>query len=177
MFWLRAETTKNEKSDEPMTTMTKPERSAEASAQLEPVRLWQRGAARGIDTALVGLPLAAIINATVEQITVGLVVAVLLAVYLYETLAVSRFGTTVGKSLLGLAVVDHETGGRLASSKAGTRILSVLAIAGAVQLFVPIGPAVAVFLWGSAVTDPDGRGVADRLAGSRVVRASARRDG
>ena len=128
-----------------------------------------RAVARLFDTLLVLGP-AVIVGGLIGDVTQGYVVLVLLVAYLYETIAVGRYGTTLAKARMNLRVVDADTGDRPFLSKAGTRILSVLAIAGVVHLIVPVGPAVAVFLWGSAGVTPDGRGVPDKLANTRVVR-------
>lgn len=128
-----------------------------------------RAVARLFDSLLVLGP-AAIILGAIGEVTRGSVVLVLLVMYLYETIAVGRYGTTLAKARMNLQVVDADTGARPLLSKAGTRILSVLAIAGLIHLLVPVGPAVAVFLWGSAGAAVDGRGVPDKLANTRVVR-------
>jgi len=129
-----------------------------------------RAAARAIDAAVVLAPAALIGLLSGRTLGAAFVVLVLLAVYLYETIAVARLGTTIGKAALGLEVVDVDLGDRPRLSRAGTRILFVVAAAAAVHLVVPLGPAVAVFLWGSATTAADGRGLPDRVADTVVVR-------
>ncbi|MFN3219344.1 MAG: RDD family protein [Acidimicrobiales bacterium] len=129
-----------------------------------------RAIARVIDLGIVAVPVA-LISALTGGLGQGLVIAALLGAYLYETLMISTTGTTVGKRRMGLRVVDHDTGAKPPTSKAGTRFLSVVAIAALVHLVIPVGPAVAVFIWGSAVVTPDGRGLPDRAANTQVVAA------
>jgi uncharacterized RDD family membrane protein YckC len=123
-----------------------------------------------IDLGLVIAPVL-VIGALTGGVSQGLVVAALLGAYLYETLMISMAGTTVGKRRMDLRVVDHDTGAKPATSKAGTRFLSVVAIAALVHLIIPVGPAVAVFIWGSAAVAADGRGLPDRVANTQVVAA------
>lgn len=129
-----------------------------------------RATARAIDAAIVLAPAALIGLVSGRALGAAFVVLVLLAVYLYETIAVARFGTTIGKAALGLEIVDVDLGDHPRLSRAGTRILFVVAVAAAFHLVVPVGPAVAVFLWGSAMTAVDGRGLPDRVADTVVVR-------
>ena len=129
-----------------------------------------RAIARAIDLGIVAVPVA-LVSALTGGLGQGLVIAALLGAYLYETLMISMTGTTVGKNRMGLRVVDHDTGAAPTASKAGTRFLSVVAIAALVHLVIPVGPAVAVFIWGSAVVTPDGRGLPDRAANTQVVAA------
>jgi uncharacterized RDD family membrane protein YckC len=129
-----------------------------------------RAIARVIDLGVIAVPVA-LVSALTGGMSQGLVVAALLGAYLYETLMISITGTTVGKRRMDLRVVDHDTGAKPATSKAGTRFLSVVAIAALVHLIIPVGPAVAVFIWGSAVVTPDGRGLPDRVANTRVIAA------
>lgn len=131
-----------------------------------------RAIARAIDLTLVAAPVLVIGAALGETLSMTFVVGALLVCYLYETLAVATFGATAGKAWMGLEVIDAETGGRPALSRAGTRILVVLAVAGAIQLLVPVGPAAAVFIWGSAAVAADGRGLPDSAAGTAVRRRS-----
>ena len=131
-----------------------------------------RAIARAIDLTLVAAPVLLIGTLLGETLNMTFVVGALLICYLYETVAVATFGATVGKAWLGLEVVDAETGERPPLSRAGTRILLVLAVAGAVQLVVPVGPAAAVFIWGSAAVAADGRGLPDSVAGTTVRRRS-----
>jgi uncharacterized RDD family membrane protein YckC len=129
-----------------------------------------RAIARAIDLGIVAVPVA-IASGLTGGVSQGLVVAALLGAYLYETLMISIKGTTVGKQRMGLRVIDHDTGANPPTSKAGTRFLSVVAIAALIHLVIPVGPAVAVFIWGSAVVTPDGRGLPDRAANTQVVAA------
>lgn len=129
------------------------------------VSLLDRALARVIDLTLVSVPAAvAIALMGPTGVLVGLLV-----LYLYEALSVAVTGTTVGKRLRHLRVVDVDTGGRPVPAKAGTRILLVVALAAVVQLFAPYGPMVAVFVWGSAVASADRRGLVDRAANTAVV--------
>jgi uncharacterized RDD family membrane protein YckC len=127
-----------------------------------------RAIARAIDLGVVLVP-TALVAALFGGVSQGLVVAALFGAYLYEAIMVSSFGATVGKRRMGLRVVDADSGAKPQLSKAGTRFLVVVAIAGLVQLILPVGPAVAVFIWGSAVVAPDGRGLPDRVAHTRVI--------
>jgi len=127
-----------------------------------------RAIARAIDLGVVLAPVA-LVGALTGGVSQGLVVAALLGAYLYETLMVSTLGATIGKRRMGLRVVDNDTGARPTTAKAGTRFLSVVGIAAAVQILLPVGPAVAVFIWGSAAVAADGRGLPDRAANTRVV--------
>ena len=131
-----------------------------------------RAIARAIDLTLVAAPVLVVGAALGDTLSMAFVVGALLLCYLYETVAVATFGATVGKASMGLEVVDAETGGRPALSRAGTRILLVLAVAGVIQLIVPVGPAAAVFIWGSAAVAADGRGLPDSVAGTTVRRRS-----
>lgn len=129
-----------------------------------------RAIARVIDLGVVAVPVA-LLAALTGGLGQGLVIAALLGAYLYETLMISMLGTTVGKRRMGLRVIDHDTGDKPMTSKAGTRFLSVVAIAGLIHLLLPVGPAVAVFIWGSAAVAADGRGLPDRAANTQVVAA------
>ncbi len=96
---------------------------------------------------------------------VGLVLAVALAVGAVHTALLGTHGSTPGKGLLGLRVVDVGTGGPIGLGPAALRTL-VLAGAGAPTFGLGVAA-----LAQSAVLDPERqrRGWHDRLAGSLVV--------
>ncbi len=75
-----------------------------------------RAIARVIDLGIILVP-TALVGALAGGVGQGLVVAALLAAYLYETLMVSITGTTIGKQRMGLRVVDVDTGAKPATVK------------------------------------------------------------
>jgi uncharacterized RDD family membrane protein YckC len=94
---------------------------------------------------------------------VGLVgIAVAIA---YHSVAVARFGRTVGKQLMGLRVVALPEGRQVLWSYAALRAL----VPAAVVLLPVVGSVagLAVYLW--AVFDPRRQGLHDKLAGTMVV--------
>ena len=99
-------------------------------------------------------------------------IAALLGAYLYETLMISTTGTTVGKHRMGLKVIDHDTGAKPTTSKAGTRFLSVVGIAAAGASDASPSAQRSPCSSGDRLSStPDGRGMPDRAANTQVVAA------
>jgi len=106
---------------------------------------------------------------------VGVVVAVVLGALAYEIVPVWLAGRTLGKSLARVRVVanaDAPLGRRPGLGQAVRRTLvpALPAIAvGLVPAVRPLAPPVFTFLVATALLRPDGRGLPDRLAGTRVL--------
>lgn len=85
----------------------------------------------------------------------------------YHTVAIARFGRTIGKRLLGLRVVAMPDGRQVAWSYAALRAL----VPSAAVLLPVVGnlAGLAVYLW--AVFDKRRQGLHDKLAGTLVTAA------
>jgi uncharacterized RDD family membrane protein YckC len=106
---------------------------------------------------------------------VWFVIAVLLAVVAYEVVPVHLRGQTVGKIVTRTRVVDA-TGDRPPGVRAAllrwVPVVAVLALGTAVSTGFTLVAIAALYL--SALADPGGRTLLDKLAGTRVVRVDAR---
>ncbi|MCB0997356.1 MAG: RDD family protein [Acidimicrobiales bacterium] len=147
------------------STLTNPTALSTAAAS---VAISDRAVARAVDLAVVGAPAVGLV-ALFGPVGVLLGLALM---YVYESLAVAITGTTLGKRLKSLRVVDVDTGDKPMPAKAGSRVLVVVALAAVAQIVAGIGPMVAVFVWGSAAATMDRRGLADRMARTAVVPAA-----
>ena len=147
------------------STLTNPTALSTAAAS---VAISDRAVARAVDLAVVGAPAVGLV-ALFGPVGVLLGLALM---YVYESLAVAITGTTLGKRLKSLRVVDVDTGDKPMRAKAGSRVLVVVALAAVAQIVAGIGPMVAVFVWGSAAATMDRRGLADRMARTAVVPAA-----
>lgn len=138
----------------------------------------QRAWARVLDTFLVMalvsvfLPLVPVQLDDPEEASLALIWFLGLWVVLagaYDTIAVARWGVTVGKLALGTRVARFVDGERPTWEQAGMRIL--LPLAGATALGVvglPIVGAGTVYM--SSLSNPFGRGWHDRAGGTIVIR-------
>jgi uncharacterized RDD family membrane protein YckC len=151
-----------------------PERPEAALAADVLATIPQRALALLIDTVLVLLPVAGLaVLAGVNpfddgESAAGLVVVTAAWVgiaVVYETVAIGRFGRTVGKRVLGLEVVRRDDGGRVGWAAAARRAL-VPAAAGLVP-WVGFALRVAVYL--RAGFHPLRQGWHDAAAGTLVV--------
>lgn len=133
--------------------------------------------ARGIDLVVVALPvvLVAVFFVEVrdgrvdpESLPWWLVVVQVLAAVVYETVAISLFGTTLGKWAMGLRVVRYADGQRPDSGRAAQRALLPNVFAAVPVVFVAIGQWV---VYASSAFHPLRRGWHDRYAGTLVVRS------
>lgn len=144
--------------------------------------LWRRLAARTVDVITVGTWMFALTTVYVlfhlqlwsETIApepwgtwflVAMTFTVLFAVY--EILFTCRTGSTPGKDLFHLQVVDHHTGARPTFGQA-TRRWFLLGIAQPIPSAL-IGTLVTLGLGATALVDGDRRALHDRLAGTRVI--------
>lgn len=96
------------------------------------------------------------------MLTVVILVASTLALFVYPAMAEVRYGTTIGKSACGLRVVTVEGGpvrARHATIRAALQVVDLL--------LIPIG-VIAVF---SSLTSPLDQRLGDRVAGTLVLRA------
>lgn len=119
-----------------------------------------------IDHLLLGLPLAVLVAAgrPAGRATLLVAAAVLLAVvWVGAVAAVARTGTTPGRRLAGLRVVDADTGRPLGFGRALYR--SVLLVPAVVPT---LGIGAAVLAW-TAISDPRRRAWQDRRTGSIVL--------
>jgi uncharacterized RDD family membrane protein YckC len=99
-------------------------------------------------------------------LVIGFTVVMVLFVSLYEIAFVAWRGQTPGKMLTGIRVVRAGTGGRAGVLRAAARLLPLLTV-----VIPVIGYIVAVVAYGWVLVDEEGRGLHDRLAGTRVVAA------
>jgi len=137
-----------------------------AGGSAELASIGQRVGARLIDWIL--LFMASFLILVFPDSRVGYLVW-MAVVAAYEAAAVSRTGQTVGKRILGIAVVDHRNGAVPTLRAALVRVAPVLAVMAIVpgQFF----PAVLVFIYFTAAFSADDyRGLLDRLARTAVVR-------
>jgi uncharacterized RDD family membrane protein YckC len=144
----------------------------------------RRWLARGVDAVLVGLPVLVVASVvlvvqasgdpsadpseaadtTAQALIWGAMVAVAV---LYETLAVTLWGQTLGKFLLGVRVARQVNGRCPLWWEAALRI----ALPGVVATVPhPLAKAAAMALYVAAMFDPLRRGLPDRAAGTVVVR-------
>ncbi|HYI61183.1 MAG TPA: RDD family protein [Acidimicrobiales bacterium] len=144
----------------------------------------RRWLARGVDAVLIGVPVllatsvvlvlqaagdpsaepADAAGPTAQAVTWGALVAVAV---LYETVTVTLWGQTLGKLLLGIRVARQVNGRCPLWWEAAVRI----ALPGVVATVPhPLAKAAAMALYAAAMFDPLRRGVADRAAGTVVVR-------
>lgn len=84
---------------------------------------------------------------------------------LYNTVAIAVWGTTVGKRIAGLKVVNRADGGPVSLNYAAVRAL----VPTVVQLVPAIGPGLAIVVYLRAVFHPLRQGLHDAAAGTIVV--------
>lgn len=147
--------------------------------------LGARGVARTLDALVVAIPYSIvasivllIVNGTDSGTTetmeptarsyVVLVVPLLVLAVLYETVAVTLWGQTLGKLAVGVRVARQANGRCPLWWEAALRI-GLPAVVAAVPL--PLALAVAIGLFTTAGFDPMRRNITDRAAGTVVVRA------
>lgn len=101
---------------------------------------------------------------------VGMVSGLVVLVWLLAAVLTGTTGATPGKALLGLRVLDHDSGGSIGIARAALRH-AILGVAGAPTIGIGLG----VLAW-TALVDPGGRrrGWHDVVTGARVddVRAA-----
>lgn len=148
------------------------------AAQAVPAGLGHRLAARVLDAVLVGLALSAVVAlAGLPAPTWGLGgieawgrSAVTLGVWFaYYALAEAATGTTVGKRLVGVRVVDRRGQTpplRLTAARSAWLLLGLVPIVGGVLQLAAV-----VVLIVTIARDSDSRGYHDLRTGTRVVRA------
>ena len=147
--------------------------------------LGARGVARTLDALVVAVPYSIvasivllIVNGTDSGTTetmeptarsyVVLVVPLLVLAVLYETVAVTLWGQTLGKLALGVRVA-RQVNGRCPLWWESALRIGLPAVVAAVPL--PLALAVAIGLFTTAGFDPMRRNITDRAAGTVVVRA------
>jgi uncharacterized RDD family membrane protein YckC len=98
-------------------------------------------------------------------------VALLVAVFAYETVPVRLRGQSLGKVLMKTRIVqvgtDVRPGWRAAFTRWAIPVVVLVVVGG---LSPPAGLAAVAGVYASALMDPNGRGLVDRVAGTEVVR-------
>ena len=135
----------------------------------------KRALAQFLDGLVVGIPLFAITaamgysltdsslsNSTLTWLTVLWVGANLM----YNIVAITVYGYTVGKRIAGIKVVNRVDGGRVSWTYSAVRAL----IPTAVQLVPVVGPGLSLVVYLRAVFHPLRQGVHDAAAGTIVVK-------
>lgn len=127
--------------------------------------IWRRLVARIIDGVV--LAAVAVVVGRPLEFGVGWLIGTAVGVYAYFVACDAIWGTTLGKRLVALRLVDHRgtrpTVGTAAAREAFT-LLGAIPFAGPVLSLIA-GVAIGV----RASRDPDGRGFHDRLAGGTRV--------
>lgn len=134
-----------------------------------------RAVAQVLDGLFIGIPLFFVtfsfgLSLTNESLTDGelLIITVLwVGVSLvYNTVAIAVWGTTVGKRIARLKVVNRADGGPVSLNYAAVRAL----VPTVVQLVPAIGPGLAIVVYLRAVFHPLRQGLHDAAAGTLVVK-------
>lgn len=134
----------------------------------------RRGAGVVIDQVIITVPVFAALyvlgyspnEAISESRTVWFTVAITALGLAYETMAIWRWGRTLGKLVTGLRVVGITDGGRLGLTRSFQRSLVPTTLSAIPQVGPLLG--IGVYVW--AFFDPLRQGVHDKAAGSIVVR-------
>jgi uncharacterized RDD family membrane protein YckC len=137
----------------------------------------QRAIGRAIDfailTLLIGFALMPFTDNDELDVPPLFLSAVILGVLAYEIVPVHLRGQTIGKVVTRTRVVSvNGDSVRLQSSVARWGIVCVVWIALSVVGFAPLAIVAMAALYLSALADPAGRSVLDKIAGTRVVRAN-----
>jgi uncharacterized RDD family membrane protein YckC len=152
-------------------------RKSRKSPAYSPAPLGRRLAALVVDGFVMGLPIAMVgglvMTATSKAIILNAVALAMLVIY--ETVALARYGTTIGKKALHIRISpDPESMTRptvvQAALRVGTRYLlpvSLLSLVFEPAWFVLF--AWAIYLLFTVMKDPDRRGLHDNVAGTSVV--------
>jgi len=106
-------------------------------------------------------------DGTAQLSRLGVIIWILFVV-VYEIVFVMWRGQTLGKSLIGIEIVRHDSGTRPGFGSAFLRVLPVGIAMSVLGLFFPIAM---VFVYFSAGFMSDSRGLLDRLAGTAVILA------
>lgn len=148
--------------------------------------LGSRGVARVLDALIVGVPYSLVASIVIvvanggdattgepmggssAQSYVALIGPLLALVVLYETIAVTLWGQTLGKLAVGIRVARQANGRCPLWWEAALRIALPAVVA---LIPVPFALAVAMALYTTAGFDPMRRNITDRAAGTVVVRA------
>lgn len=88
------------------------------------------------------------------------------AALIYNTVAIAVWGTTIGKRIVGLRVVNRADGGPVSWTYASVRAL----VPTVVQLIPVIGPGLSIVVYLRAVFHPLRQGLHDAAAGTVVVK-------
>lgn len=134
-----------------------------------------RALAQVLDAVVVGVPTLVLLvamglspfeeNLTDSELLWITVVGVGVALA-YNTMAIAIRGTTIGKRLCGLKVVNRVDGGPVSMNYAAVRAL----VPTVVQLIPVIGPGLAIVVYLRAVFHPMRQGLHDAAAGTVVVK-------
>lgn len=147
--------------------------------------LGARGVARTLDALVLGIPYSVVaglvllaVNGTdpgaaesmeqTAQAYVALVVPLLVLAVVYETVAITLWGQTLGKLVVGIRVA-RQVNGRCPLWWESALRIGLPAVVAAVPL--PLALAVAIGLFTTAGFDPMRRNITDRAAGTVVVRS------
>lgn len=134
-----------------------------------------RAAAQVLDALVVGVPTLVLLlamglspfeeNLTDSELLWITVIGVGVAL-VYNTVAVAVWGTTIGKRICGLKVINRLDGGAVSMNYAAVRAL----VPTVVQLVPVIGPGLAIVVYLRAVFHPMRQGLHDAAAGTLVVK-------
>jgi uncharacterized RDD family membrane protein YckC len=145
--------------------------------------LGARGVARTIDAVLLGIPfslIALLVMLLIDggdpnepmqqspQTYIAVLAPLLVLAVLYETIAVTLWGQTIGKLIMGIRVA-RQVNGRCPLWWESMLRIGLPAVVAAIPL--PFAVAVAMGLYTTAGFDPMRRNITDRAAGTVVVRA------
>ncbi|MFM8382417.1 MAG: RDD family protein [Actinomycetota bacterium] len=134
-----------------------------------------RAVAQVLDGIIIGVPLFVLtlamgISLTDENLTdselLWITVLWVGVSLVYNTLGVALWGTTLGKRIAGLKVVNRVDGGPVSFNYAAVRAL----VPTVVQLVPAIGPGLAIVVYLRAVFHPMRQGLHDAAAGTLVVK-------
>lgn len=135
----------------------------------------RRAIAQVLDGLLLGVPLFFLTlpfgpSITSEEVSdtqlLWLTVVWVGASLIYSTVAIAVWGTTIGKRIVGLKVVNRVDGGPVSWTYASVRAL----VPTVVQLVPVVGPGLAIVVYLRAVFHPLRQGLHDAAAGTVVVK-------
>jgi uncharacterized RDD family membrane protein YckC len=145
--------------------------------------LGSRGLARAIDALLLGVPYSLIVSLVfliieggdpaepmeqTAQTYIAVLAPLLVIAVIYETVAITLWGQTLGKLAVGIRVA-RQVNGRCPLWWESALRIGLPAVVAAIPL--PFAVAVAMGLYTTAGFDPMRRNITDRAAGTVVVRA------
>lgn len=135
----------------------------------------RRAIAQVLDGLILGVPLylmalpfgASLVSSDLtESQLLWLTVLWVGASLVYNIVAIAIWGTTIGKRILGLKVVNRSDGGPVSWTYASVRAL----VPTVVQLIPVVGPGLALVVYLRAVFHPLRQGLHDAAAGTVVVK-------